>query len=308
VARLGLLALGAMLWLASGTAGAEPAPLALRELAPGVHVHVATVAVWGPENGGDVGNLGFVVGERCVAVIDTGGSAAIGAALQAAIRRVTDRPVCWVINTHVHPDHLLGNQAFDAPGTRFVGHRRLPVSLAARAPFYLNQLRRDFGAAAEGTRLVVPTELVDDRLELDLGGRRLLVQAWPTSHTDSDLSVFDEASGTLFLGDLLFREHLPVVDGRLKGWLATLDVLARQRVALAVPGHGAPSPDWPGVLAPQRDYLATLLADVRGALKAGWTLSQALERVPLAPSPWRLREDFHVRNVTAAYAELEWED
>ncbi|HSV71202.1 MAG TPA: quinoprotein relay system zinc metallohydrolase 2 [Methylibium sp.] len=284
------------------------APLPVREIAPGVHVHVGAVEVWGPANGGDVGNLGFVVGQRCVAVIDTGGSVAIGAALQAAVRRVTDKPVCWVVNTHVHPDHLLGNQAFEAPGTAFVGHHRLPAALGARAPFYLNQLQRDFGSAAAGARFVAPTELVRDTLRLDLGGRALTLRAWPTSHTDGDLTVYDEASGTLFLGDLLFRDHLPVVDGKLKGWLATMAALARLPAARVVPGHGEPSTDWPGVLAPQRAYLEGLAADVRAALKAGWTLGQALERVPLAPAPWRLREDFHVRNVTAAYAELEWED
>lgn len=301
------LALGLALLLDVATASATPPTL--RQLSPGIYVHVAPIAVWGTTHGGDVGNMGVVIGERCVAVIDTGGSAAVGSALREALQRLTDRPVCWVINTHVHPDHFLGNQAFDAPGTHFVGHRHLPVALAARAPYYLNQLRRDFGAAiADDTRLIVPSELVDTRLELDLGGRRLLVQAWPTSHTDTDLTVLDETSGTIFLGDLLFREHLPVLDGRLQGWLATLDTLAQMPVSQAVPGHGEPTRDWPGALAPQRDYLESLRTEVRRALHAGWTLLETIDRLPAAPPQWRLSDDFHVRNLTAAYAELEWED
>lgn len=304
------LALAALLVCSAALAHAEPA-LSLREVAPGVHVHVGIVDEWGPANGGDVGNVGVVVGERCAAVIDSSGTAALGAALKAAVRRITPLPVCWLINTHAHPDHVLGNEAFveaDGSGPRIVGHHRLPAALQARAPHYLNALRRDFGTAHADTRIVAPTVLVQDTLELDLGGRTLLLRAWPTAHTDADLTVLDTRSGTLFLGDLLFRDHMPVVDGRLKGWLAVLERLAAERVALAVPGHGEPSSDWPGVLAPQQRYLTELQASVRTALKAGWTLLQATERIAPPPAPWRLGEVYHARNVTAAYAELEWED
>ena len=302
---------------------AAPAALSMRELAPGVHVHVGTVAEWGPANAGDVGNLGFVVGERCVAVIDTGGTPEIGKALKAAVRRVTHLPVCHVINTHAHPDHVLGNEAFltpegaspeGSPGRApevapdFIGHERLAAALRTRGPFYLRAMSRDFGPERAPGRIVEPNRAVKGALELDLGGRILRLQAWPTAHTDADLSVLDLRTGTLFLGDLLFRAHTPVVDGRLRGWLAVLERLGQEPVQLAVPGHGEPTGDWPGALQPQRRYLEKLQSDVRAAIKAGWTLSQTVERTVPEPGPWQLLEVFHARNVTAAYAELEWED
>jgi len=308
VLQAGALLLAAQ-WLVIANVWA--APLAMREIAPGIYFHQGVIEEWGPANRGDVGNLGFIVGERCVAVIDTGGTAEIGAALKAEVRRVTALPVCYVINTHAHPDHVLGNEAFQQAGTdgpQFVGHHRLPAALGARGPFYLNALVRDFGAAQREARLVPPTLLVQNTLELDLGGRTLALRAWQTAHTDADLSVFDTRTRTLFLGDLLFRSHTPVVDGRLKGWLAVMQTLSTEPVALAIPGHGEPSSDWPGVLAPQQRYLKQLQTDVRAALKAGWTLKQAVERIAPEPGPWRLLDAFHARNVTAAYAELEWED
>ena len=320
-----------VLWLAATCGWAAPAALSMREVASGVHVHLGALEEWGPANGGDVGNLGFVVGERCVAVIDTGGTAAIGRALLAAVRQVTALPVCHVINTHAHPDHVLGNEAFavakaaaasDRPGDEpdpksaattpagpeFIGHERLPAALRARGPFYLRALARDFGPAREPGRIVEPTRTVQGTLELDLGGRILRLQAWPTAHTDADLSVRDLRTGTLFLGDLLFRAHTPVVDGRLRGWLAVMARLGQEPVRLAVPGHGEPTGDWPGALQPQQRYLEKLQSDVRAALKAGWTMSQAVERNTPEPGPWQLLDVFHARNVTAAYAELEWED
>ena len=77
-----------------------------------------------------------------------------------------------MIASHVHPDHLFGHAAFAGDRPAFVGHAKLPAALAARGAYYLDHLRRDLGPVAEGTRVVPPTLLVEDRLELDLGGRR----------------------------------------------------------------------------------------------------------------------------------------
>lgn len=305
-------ALGLALAVCSGGCGSPPAVggSTWQALAPGVYVHRGALEEWGPTNGGDVANTAVVLGSRCAAVIDSGGTEVVGRQLLAALQRLTPLPVCYVINTHAHPDHVFGNAAFAAlqPAPRFVGHRRLPAALAARGPTYLNALRRDFGTdAAASSRLVAPDLLVDDRLELDLGDRRLSLRAWPTAHTDADLSVLDETTRTLFLGDLLFVDHTPVVDGRLKGWLAVLDELRDWPVERVLPGHGAPSSDWPGALDAQQRYLRALQADVRQALKDGLTLGQAVARIAPDRAGWRLLDAFHARNVTAAYAELEWE-
>jgi len=150
---------------------------------------------------------------------------------------------------------------------------------------------------------------VADRLELDLGDRRLLLQAWPTAHTDADLTVLDPQSGTLFAGDLLFVAHLPVLDGKLLGWLAVMDRLALLPVRLAVPGHGAASTDWPGVMAPQRAYLERLRDGVRDAIRRDQSLSQTVNQLgEQGIESWQLTDRFHRRNVTAAFAELEWTD
>jgi hypothetical protein len=99
-----------------------------------------------------------------------------------------------------------------------------------------------------------------------------------------------------------------VLDGRLVGWLAVMSELKHLDVSLAVPGHGATSTDWPAVMAPQQAYLEALLSDTRGALRNRLTLRQAVEQSALpAADRWLLAELFHRRNVTAAYAELEWE-
>ncbi|MBA3507190.1 MAG: quinoprotein relay system zinc metallohydrolase 2 [Betaproteobacteria bacterium] len=292
--------------IASG-ASAQLPEFALENPAPGVYVHYGQQAEMSRANFGDIANLGFVVGTRCVAVIDTGGTYAVGRALRQAIRRVTAVPVCYVINTHGHPDHVFGNSAFAEDRPEFIGHARLADALQRRGPNYLNALRRDLGDAADRSGFVLPTRSIASTDELDLGGRTLSLRAWKTAHTDTDLTVFDPLSQTLWLGDLLFVGHVPVVDGNLRGFLAAIDELKTLRASLAIPGHGR-ALAWPDAIAPQERYLRRLLGDVRAAIKAKRTLADTLALVGSAREHWFLYDQFHRRNVTAAYAELEWDD
>jgi len=284
-------------------------PLPVKQIADGVFAFAGIPAMMNNQNDGEICNVSFIIGDEAVAVIDSGGSAVEGKALIGAIRARTDRPIRYLINTHMHPDHLFGNAAFESTGAIIVGHRNLPRALESRGAYYLQSYRDAMGDdLMADIRIVPPTKLVTDEEELDLGNRKLTLKAWKPAHTDNDLSVFDHKTDTFFTGDLCFIGHLPTMDGSLLGWIAQLDILNGIKAKSAVPGHGPiPSP-WPQALEAERRYFDVLASDMRKAIADGVPMSDAVKSAAQRErANWMLFDEYNQRNATAAFAELEWE-
>jgi quinoprotein relay system zinc metallohydrolase 2 len=294
------------------------------EIAPGIYVWPGIQEEFSTHNRGHIANTGFMVGSERVAVLDTGSSYQEGFALRKTIREITTLPIAYVILTHMHPDHSLGAAAFKQDKPIFIGHEQLQDALARRQTTYLTRMKQILGSIADGTEMVFPSQRVSiGQVEkLDLGDRSLYLHAYPTAHTNNDLSVYDDKTGTLWLSDLLFVKHIPVVDGSLVGWLKVIDMLSDRacvtiasdvqgqcsKVKRVVPGHGAVVTQWQAALADQKRYLDFIATGIRKVIKKGGTITEAVENVGWEEqNNWLLFKEYHGRNVTAVFAELEWE-
>jgi len=306
--REALIAGAALLWSSAATRSRASLRTAITEaVAPGIHIRRGVDEDASAANGDAIANIGFIVGRNAVAVFDPGGSLDDGQRLRARIREVTQLPIRFVVLSHIHPDHIFGAGAFQQDRPEFVGHARLPNALAQRGEFYQRGLESVLGKGRAGP-VVVPTRLIVDRGQIDLGDRLLLLTAHPVAHSDCDLSVFDPSSATLLAADLLFVERVPSLDGRLKGWQNALASLKSVAASRAVPGHGPVSVNWPSGARDLDRYLDVLLRETRAAVKRGMEIGEAVTSVGLSErGKWKLFDDYQGHNVTQAFKEVEWE-
>ena len=179
------------------------------EVAPGIFVHQGKHFDVDESYQGDIGNIGFIIGKNSVAVIDTGGTLAIGKSLKASIREKTSLPIKYVINTHVHLDHIYGNAAFNDKNTKFIGHNKLPEAMQFRKEFYEELNLKYLNIPVEKTIQIPPSILIkaNKSMILDLGEREIKISAYSTAHTNNDITIEDLSTGTFWAGDLLFIER-----------------------------------------------------------------------------------------------------
>jgi len=281
---------------------------AIENVGNGIYVHHGKHLDIDDGYQGDICNISFVVGSLGVAVIDTGGSFKVGNQLRDAIKKVTPLPILYVINTHVHPDHIFGNAAFRQDKPAFVGHAKLGDAMQLRQEAYEKLNIRYLGADAKGSEIVIPTVLVKEPMDLNLGDRSLKVTPYPNAHTNTDISVIDSKTSTLFTGDLLFIERTPVIEGDIKGLIAAIETLKTYPVKQVVPGHGPVTADWIGALNNEQRYLNAVLTDIRATIKSGGDMGKAMDTAAASEKDkWLLFDIANRRNVNTLYPALEWE-
>ena len=300
--------LAGLLLLASLAAGGAAFDYGLeaRQVAPDVYVFVGLREDFTTRNGGNIVNTGFIVGKEGIVVIDSGPSLRYGEQMRAAIAKVSSLPIALVINTHHHPDHFLGNQAY---ADRHIGALAATrEAIAAEGQGLAENLYRMSGDWLRGTDAQTPAATLAAG-PLLAGGRQLRLLAL-SGHTGADLAVLDEASGVLFAGDLVFHDRAPTTPhADPQHWLASLDRLQAMFAAgewrVLVPGHGEVSRD-PGPIRQTRAWLQWLLGSLHSAAQAGMEANEVLAApIPAEFADLALAREEYRRSVGHLYPAME---
>ena len=183
-------------------------------------------------------NAGFIVGSTGVAVVDTFVGVEPAKELLAEIRKVTNLPIRYVINTHYHLDHTGGNAVFAEAGATILAHRNLRGWLRTEnLKFFGANPKPEDKARVEA--LVLPDMVYSDAVDLYLGSRLVQVR-YMLGHTGGDSVIIVPDANVVFGGDLIWQHHLPnLIDASTLPWTETLNkLLAEHASATFVSGHG----------------------------------------------------------------------
>jgi cyclase len=289
-----------VIFLAALLPAAFGADFTIKKIGDGVY---AAIAVEGGKAGS---NAGFVIGDDGVLVVDTLQDAGVARDLLAEIRKLTNLPVRYVLNTHYHLDHTTGNGVFAEAGATIIAQRNVRGWLRTEnLKFFGPTPKPDQKAWVDS--LVLPNVVYSDAMDIYLG-KRLVQVRYMLGHTGGDSVVIVPDANVVFGGDLVWQKHLPnLIDATTGDWIKTLDkLLAEHPSAIYVSGHGdvATSAD----VRDFRNYLATLREDVAKAQregKSGNDLTAAvLPDLETKYGTWGFFKHFADRNITQTAAEL----
>jgi cyclase len=306
-----LFLLGAASFAQTATPPATSLPFQLKMVAPNVWAAIA-------DSKGDAGaNAGFVIGDGGVAVLDSFENEAAAMALLGEIRKLTQLPVRFVVNTHYHLDHVAGNHVFAQAGAVIVGHHNIPSWIhTENLKFFGEKIKPEEKTMVEN--LLAPEVTYDSAVTLFLGSRRVEVKFF-AGHTGGDSVAFIPDAGVVFCGDLFWRKTLPnLIDASTSAWINTLSDLgtlpddavtegAKPVAATFVPGHGEV-----GTAADVRDfqdYLKNLRAMVQRPEANGKTgdalVAAVMPELTRSYGAWDFFKDFSRSNILDMGAELQ---
>lgn len=228
-----------------------------------------------------VPNVGYVVGDKAILVIDTGMGAPNGKTVLEEAQKLGPNKKLYLVTTHVHPEHDLGAQAFPASTTMIRSNAQVKeiAEEGMRTADVFRGRSEVNKQLLEGAQFRKADVTFDDKYELDLGGVKAQIFSLGPSHTQGDTGVFVTGERVLFSGDVAMKPLPAFASSKAsaKQWLASLDKLDALKPAIVVPSHG-PIGD-AAYIADYRKYITRIQTRAAALKKNGKTVDQAVEAI-----------------------------
>jgi cyclase len=272
----------------------------VKQLTSNAYAYIQAKATW------YWNNAGFVVGKDYVVVVDSLATVGLTWKFRDEIRKVTDKPVRYLINTHHHGDHIYGNHVF--AGATIISHdycRREAIEQGIRDPDLMNTIFPEFDFRGIA---ITPADITfDNQLSLYMDGQEVRLLHFEPGHTAGDIIVYLPDEGIIFAGDFIFLYSTPLgMEGSFAGWLRNLDAMENLGAQTYVPGHG-PVCGAEG-LNLCRDYLLLVQREARKRFDKGMTVDEAAKDIDLGQfKQWPDRERI-LANLERLWREFRGED
>ena len=245
----------------------------LKELAPGVYAYIQAKGTW------FVSNAGLIVGQEDAIVVDSLSNEEMVQAFIAEVKKVTDKPISFLINTHGHGDHIWTNHFF--PQAKVICQsksREMTLEDMKTPPKSYEPMFP--GLSFDGAKATLQDIVFEKELVLYQGEREIRLVHNGPAHTTGDVFVHLPQENIVFCGDLLFYQCTPLaLMGYVSGWIDTIDLLAGLDAKAYVSGHG-PVTDKAGLLESQ-EYLVHIRAEARTRFDAGMDAFEAAKDIDL---------------------------
>jgi glyoxylase-like metal-dependent hydrolase (beta-lactamase superfamily II) len=304
-----LITLTAPLMFALFSAQAVALQLSPVQVAPGVYAFIGETGMRTYENEGMNANAGFIVSKAGVVVVDSGPSYQVAKAMHAAIKKITQQPVKYVINTGGQDHRWLGNGYFKEQGAQIIASRKALTDMQERGAVQLAGLKSELREKINGTQIVYPERLIEQKESLKLDGTEVQILYFHGGHTPGDSVVWLPKSRTLFSGDHIYVDRLlgVLAFSNSKDWLASFEELEKLKPKVIIPGHGQAC-DLNKAQRDTKDYLLLLRTHMRKAIDSGLEMQKAIDT--LDQSAFRNLENFDLLkggNASRVYLEMEAE-
>jgi cyclase len=245
----------------------------VKQLAPNIYAYIQAKATW------YWSNAGFIVGKDYVVVVDSLATVGLTQGFKDEIRKITDKPIRYLINTHHHGDHIWGNHVF--AGATVISHdycRHEAIEAGIMDPNLLNAILPEFDF--RGIAVTLADITFDRQLTLHMDRREVRLLYFGPGHTAGDIIVHLPQEGIIFAGDFIFLYSTPLgMEGSFAGWLKNLDAMTKLGARVYVPGHGPVC----GVegLNLCRDYLVLVRREAKKRFDKGMTVDEAAKDIAL---------------------------
>ena len=275
-----------------------------KKVTEGVYCFFGKLENINKQNAGNMVNTCYVQTKEGFVVIDSGPTYAYAKQAYEKMQNIAKLPVKYVINTHDHDDHWLGNSFYKSQGALLIGSRTYEQNIVAGME---TRMQKTLGKTLfNKTKIVTLDTVVDHNLSLELGGVKFdIKQLVNVAHTKGDLVVFIEQKSTIFVGDLLFNGRLTSLrDGSILGSLDALKKIDDYHAQYIVGGHGYNTDA--NATKEFKSYLIELKQRVAKALDDDIGMEDITKKVVMSKyKNMKLYDVLHARNVLDAYKELE---